>query len=140
MLAIREDEIAARSTGVNTTRFKIRAFVFSSFFAGLAGGLYAMKVGTINAGELGFTKSFDIIIMVVLGGMGSISGAASAATLLTILPELLRRPPSLFPHGIVGAAMIALLILLVAPRKKGPLITLVSICIVWESMRWIATH
>jgi branched-chain amino acid transport system permease protein len=139
MLAIREDEIAARATGVNTTRYKVRAFVFSSFFAGLAGGLYAMKVGTINAGELGFTKSFDIIIMVVLGGLGSISGAALAATLLTILPELLRDPPSLFPYGIIVAGVIAGLILLMAPRKKGPLLTLIIICVVWQSVRWAAT-
>jgi branched-chain amino acid transport system permease protein len=138
MLAIREDEIAARATGVNTTKYKVRAFMFSSFFAGLAGGLYAMKVGTINAGELAFLKSFDIIIMVVLGGLGSISGAALAATLLTVLPELLRQPPSLFPRGIIGAAIIAVLIILMAPRKKGPLITLISLCTLWEAVRWLA--
>ncbi len=138
MLAIREDEIAARATGVNTTKYKVRAFMFSSFFAGLAGGLYAMKVGTINAGELAFLKSFDIIIMVVLGGLGSISGAALAATLLTILPELLRNPPSLYPKGLIGAAVVFVLILFMAPRKRGPIVTLISLCIAWEGTRWLA--
>lgn len=136
MLSVREDEIAARATGVNVTKFKVRAFVFGAFFAGLAGGLFAMKVGTINAGELGFLKSFDIVIMVVLGGLGSVSGAALAAVILTILPELLRDPPGLWPWGFVGAAVVAVLILLLAPRKRGPLITLVSVCGAWEAMRW----
>jgi ABC-type branched-subunit amino acid transport system ATPase component/ABC-type branched-subunit amino acid transport system permease subunit len=138
LLSIREDEIAARACGVNTTRFKVRAFMFSSFFAGLAGGLYAMKIGDINAGELGFLKSFDIIIMVVLGGMGSISGATVAAILLTLLPELLRNPPDLWPWGFVGAAIIVGLILFLAPRKKGPLITLFCVCAAWETLRWTA--
>ena len=90
-LSIREDEIAAEAMGIHTTRFKVRAFVISSFFAGLAGALYAHSIGSINAGELGFQKSFDVLIMVVLGGMGSISGSTVAATLLTILPEALRK-------------------------------------------------
>jgi branched-chain amino acid transport system permease protein len=106
-LSIREDEVAAQAMGIDITRYKVRAFVLSSFFAGLAGGLYAMDIGAINAGDLGFLKSFDIIIMVVLGGMGSISGAALAAIILTILPELLRDPPPIWPLGvailIVGA-------------------------------------
>jgi branched-chain amino acid transport system permease protein len=88
-LSIREDEVAAQAMGVDVTRYKIRAFVLSSFFAGLAGALFAMDSGTINAGSLGFQKSFSILIMVVLGGMGSISGAVLAAVVLTILPEAL---------------------------------------------------
>jgi branched-chain amino acid transport system permease protein len=89
-LSIREDEVAAEAMGVHTTRLKVRAFVLSSFFAGLAGALFAHSIGSINAGELGFQKSFDVIIMVVLGGMGSISGSTLAAIILTILPEVLR--------------------------------------------------
>jgi branched-chain amino acid transport system permease protein len=85
----------------------VRAFVLAAFFAGVAGGLYAMDIGAINAGDLGFLKSFDIIIMVVLGGMGSISGAALAAIILTILPELLRNPPPVWPVGLVLIALIA---------------------------------
>jgi branched-chain amino acid transport system permease protein len=113
LLSIREDEVASEAMGVNTTKYKIRAFVISAFFAGIAGGLYAHAVGVqLNAGELGFVRSFDIIIMVVLGGLGSISGAALAAVILTVLPELLRKPGELagsFPYvlglSIVGAAI-----------------------------------
>jgi branched-chain amino acid transport system permease protein len=95
-LSIREDEIAASAMGVNTTKYKVRAFVIAAFFAGIAGGLYAHTVGVqLNSNELGFIKSFDIIIMVVLGGLGSISGAAIAAVILTPLPELLRKPEDL---------------------------------------------
>lgn len=103
-LSVREDEIAAQAMGVNVTRTKVRAFVLSAFFAGVAGGLYAMYVGAINASELGFQKSFDVVIMVVLGGMGSISGAALAAVLLTVLPELLRDPPQVWPLGLAVLA------------------------------------
>ncbi len=90
-LSIRENEIAAEAMGINTTQFKVRAFVIAAFFAGIAGGLFAHEVGTsLNPRELGFQKSFEMVIMVVLGGMGSVSGAVLAALLLTILPELLR--------------------------------------------------
>ena len=89
-LSIREDEIAAEAMGIPTTRFKVRAFVLAAFFAGVAGSLYVHSIGGINAGELGFQKSFDLVIMVVLGGMGSISGSTLAAIILTVLPELLR--------------------------------------------------
>jgi branched-chain amino acid transport system permease protein len=95
-LSIREDEIASEAMGVNTTAFKVKAFVIAAFFAGVAGGLFAHTVGVqLNPGELGFQKSFDIIIMVVLGGLGSISGATIAAAIVTILPELLRDPTPL---------------------------------------------
>ena len=91
LLAIREDEVAAEAMGVPTTRFKVRAFVYAAFFAGVAGGLFAHEVGTtLNPRELGFQKSFEIVIMVVLGGMGSVSGTTIAAIVLTVLPELLR--------------------------------------------------
>jgi len=90
-LSIREDEIAAESMGVNTTRYKVWAFVIAAFFAGMAGGLFAHQLGTsLSPVNAGFQKSFDIIIMVVLGGLGSISGATLAAIILTIIPEWLR--------------------------------------------------
>ncbi len=90
LLSIREDEIAAEAMGVPTTRFKVRAFVLAAFFAGVAGALYGHSIGSVNAQDLGFQKSFELIIMVVLGGMGSISGSTLAAVLLTVLPEALR--------------------------------------------------
>lgn len=138
LISVREDAIAAQAMGVQVTRYKVRAFMYGAFFAGVAGALYALQIGSINAGELAFQKSFDVVIMVVLGGMGSVSGAALAAVILTILPELLRDPPGLWPWGLVGAAVVAALILLLAPKKRGPLITLAILCAVWEGMRQVA--
>ena len=91
LLAVRENEIAAEAMGVNTSRTKVTAFVIAAFFAGVGGALFAHEVGaTLDAKTLGFQKSIDLVIMVVLGGMGSITGVVFAATFLTILPELLR--------------------------------------------------
>jgi branched-chain amino acid transport system permease protein len=122
MLSIREDEIAAQAVGVNITRLKVRAFVFSAFFAGLGGGLSALRNGTISAGDLGFLKSFDFVIMVVLGGLGSISGATIAAILLTLLPEWLRDLPSGQP-GLAILAGIALLTCGIARSWKMAIVT-----------------
>jgi len=91
LLAVRENEIAAEAMGVDTARAKVSAFVFSAFFAGVGGALFAHELGvTLSPKELGFQKSIDIVIMVVLGGMGSITGVVLAASILTILPELFR--------------------------------------------------
>jgi len=89
-LAIREDEIAAAAMGIDTTRLKITAFSIGAFWAGVAGGLFAHFIGYIHTNSFTFLKSIEIVVMVVLGGMGSISGAVLAAIALTVLPELLR--------------------------------------------------
>jgi branched-chain amino acid transport system permease protein len=88
--AIREDEVAAEAMGVDTTGYKVRAFVVSAFFAGIAGGLFAHFVPIINPGSFTFVKSMEIVVMVVLGGLGSSTGAIVAAVFLTLLPEALR--------------------------------------------------
>jgi branched-chain amino acid transport system permease protein len=88
--AIREDEVAAEAMGVDTTGYKVRAFVVSAFFAGVAGGLFAHFVPIINPGSFTFVKSMEIVVMVVLGGLGSTTGAIVAAVCLTLLPEALR--------------------------------------------------
>ncbi|MBI2607203.1 MAG: branched-chain amino acid ABC transporter permease [Deltaproteobacteria bacterium] len=90
LLAVREDEIAAEATGVNTTRYKVTAFVIGAFFAGVSGGLFAHFLTYLNPQTFDFNRSFEIIIMVVLGGMGSTTGAVVAALFLTALRELLR--------------------------------------------------
>jgi branched-chain amino acid transport system permease protein len=91
MISVREDEIAAQAMGVNIARIKVLAFVLAAFFAGAAGGLFAHESGVIiSPNDAGFQRSFDYLIMTVLGGRGSISGVMLAATLLTALPELLR--------------------------------------------------
>lgn len=88
--AIREDEVAAEAMGVNTTGYKVRAFVISSFFAGVAGALFAHFVPIINPGSFTFVKSMEVVVMVVAGGLGSTTGAIVAAVFLTLLPEGLR--------------------------------------------------
>lgn len=88
--SIREDEIAAESSGVNTTYYKLLAFTLAALFAGIAGGLYAHQIGVIAPSRFDFNKSVEILMMVVLGGMGSITGAVISAAFLTALPELLR--------------------------------------------------
>ncbi len=90
LLSIREDEIASESIGIAITHYKIKAFVLSSFFAGIAGGLFAHFIGYLNPSSFTFLKSFEAIIIVVLGGIGSISGSVIAALITTILPEALR--------------------------------------------------
>jgi branched-chain amino acid transport system permease protein len=91
VISIREDEIAAEASGVNTTYFKMFAFVLAAFFAGIAGGLYAHHIGILNPAKFNFNYSVEILVMVVLGGMGSITGSVIAALVLTILPEALRQ-------------------------------------------------
>jgi branched-chain amino acid transport system permease protein len=89
-LATHDDEIAAEAVGLNTTRYKIVAFVIGAFFAGIAGGLYGHFKMTITPTGFDFTKSIEIVVMVILGGMGNTLGVILAAILLTLLPELLR--------------------------------------------------
>jgi branched-chain amino acid transport system permease protein len=89
-LAVRDDETAAGSMGINVVRYKVTAFVTGAFFAGLAGGLYAHLRTTISPEGFNFLKSFDIVVIVILGGMGSTSGVILAAIVLTVLNEFLR--------------------------------------------------
>jgi branched-chain amino acid transport system permease protein len=90
LFAIRDDEVAAESLGVNTTAYKVLAFVLGAFFAGIAGGLFAHYLSYLNPNSFTFIKSIEVIAMVVLGGMGSVSGSVLAAVILTLLPEVLR--------------------------------------------------
>jgi branched-chain amino acid transport system permease protein len=90
-LAVREDDLAADVMGIDSTRYKVTAFLVGSFFAGIAGGLFAHFDAYLHTNSFTFMRSIEIIVMVVLGGMGSISGSVASAALLTLLPELLRR-------------------------------------------------
>lgn len=90
LLSVREDEIAAEAMGINTTRMKVQSFMLSAFFAGVAGSLYAHFNSYISPSSFTFLQSVNAVIMVVLGGMGSMSGAILAAAFVTLLPELLR--------------------------------------------------
>lgn len=83
--AIRDNEIAARATGINVTKYKLLAFTVSATFAGIAGVLYSFSNYTVQSAKFGYNYSIEILVMVVLGGMGNINGAIVAATLITFL-------------------------------------------------------
>lgn len=89
-IAVHDDEVAASSVGINPVRYKVTAFVFGAFFAGIAGGLYAHHKQFLSPTGFDFMKSIDIVVMVILGGMGRTAGVIVAAILLTLLPEFLR--------------------------------------------------
>jgi amino acid/amide ABC transporter membrane protein 2, HAAT family (TC 3.A.1.4.-) len=92
-IALREDEIAADAMGINTTYYKVIAFVIGSFFAGIGGALYAHNFYIIQPQTFGFLKSFDILIFVVLGGLGSLTGTVIATLFLTIVSSYLQDYP-----------------------------------------------
>ncbi len=83
--AIRDNEIAARACGINVTKYKLLAFTISAFFAGIAGVLYSFSNYTVQSAKFGYNYSIEILVMVVLGGMGSINGSIIAAALITFL-------------------------------------------------------
>src|SRR5438045_1426477 len=88
-LSVREDEVAAEAMGIDTTGYKVRAFVISAFFAGIAGALSGAFEGNLAPQRFTFVRSFEVVAMVVLGGMGAITGSTTAAPVLTLLPESL---------------------------------------------------
>jgi len=90
IIAIRDNRIAAEASGVNVTYYKILVFVVAAFFAGIAGVLYGHNLSILTAGTFDYNKSIEILVIVVLGGMGSIRGSVIAAILITVLPEALR--------------------------------------------------
>ncbi|HEY1079509.1 MAG TPA: branched-chain amino acid ABC transporter permease [Bdellovibrio sp.] len=118
-LSVREDEIAAEAMGINTTRMKVRAFVLSSFFAGVAGALFAHFTKFISPSSFTFLQSVNAVIMVVLGGMGSMTGSIVAAFIITILPEALRPLQELTGVDLRMVIYSLSLILVMILRPKG---------------------
>jgi len=112
--AIRYDEISAEIMSVNTNKMKLIAFTFSSGLAGVAGGLFAHMLGFINPASFGIMKSTESLVMVYLGGMGSLSGSVLSAFIFTILLELLR-PAQIFKWVIIPL----MLILIMQFRPEG---------------------
>ncbi len=131
-IAVHDDEIAAEAMGINTTKYKVTAFVIGAFFAGIAGGLYAHAKQFLTPGGFGFMQSITFVVMVILGGMGNTIGVILAAILLTLLPEGLRylagieHVPGIaqaFPLGWIGDTRMIiyslLLIVLMLTRPQG---------------------
>ena len=129
IMAVREDEVAAAAVGIDTTRQKVLAFVTGAFFGGCAGALFAMYERSITPGYFNIAKSIELVVMVTLGGLGSISGAILAAVVLTLLPEVLRGTFADF-RMIIYALLLVFMMLLrpqgllggreLWPRRKGP--------------------
>ncbi len=117
LISIREDELAAEAMGINTTRYKVIAFVISSAFAGVAGVLFGHFRQFLHTNDFQFIKSIEIIIMIVLGGMGSITGSVLGAIVITFLPELLRQlPGDLYSYRLVIYSALLILIMLTRPQ------------------------
>ena len=112
ILAIRENEIAAEASGVNTTFYKVLAFTVSAFFAGVAGALYAGYTGILTPGNFTFMTSVNILVMVVLGGLGSMAGSIIAAAILTALPLALQ---SFSKYRMVIYALLLIVVMIFKP-------------------------
>jgi branched-chain amino acid transport system permease protein len=115
MRAVRDDEIAAEAAGVNTTQVKVLAFVISSMWAGVAGALSVHLIQYANPNTFNFMRSVEIIVMVVLGGLGSITGTAITAVLLKVLEEVLRSVSGAFYTGL---GLVALTLFWSLPRHR----------------------
>lgn len=116
-LAVRDDEVAASSMGISTTRYKVTAFVVGAFFAGIGGGLYAHQKGAINPEGFNFLKSFDVVVIVILGGMGSTIGVIAAAIILTVLNEYLR---DFEQYRMIIFSLLLIIMMLVRPQGLLP--------------------
>jgi len=116
--AIRDNDIAAESVGVKLGKHKVTTFTISAFFAGIAGVLYAHNIGIIKPVTFDYNKSIEILVIVVLGGMGSIQGSIIAAIALTVLPELLRAADD-FRMLLYAIVLIAMMIFNHSKIKDG---------------------
>jgi branched-chain amino acid transport system permease protein len=113
LIAIREDELAAKAMGIDTTAYKILAFAVGAFFAGLAGSFYAHYTSFIDPHTFSFIESIIILAMVVLGGMGSIYGSIAGAILLTIIPEVFRGASE---YRLIIFGLIMMAVMLIRPQ------------------------
>jgi branched-chain amino acid transport system permease protein len=107
--AVRDNRIAAESVGINVTAFRMKAFVVSAFLAGMAGALYGLNISAITASKFNFTLSINILVYVVLGGMGNILGSVIAAAVVYILPEALR---GLYDYRMIIYAVVLIVVML----------------------------
>jgi branched-chain amino acid transport system permease protein len=120
MMAIRDDETAARTQGINLTKYKLLSFVIGAFFAGIAGGLYAHLTRAIRPYEFSFTMTFQIVIMLIIGGSGTMTGPVLGAALLVGLRYALKPlEESLKVYGLIELIYASLLIVIMLWRPEG---------------------
>ena len=115
--AVRDNRIAAESVGINVTAFRMKAFVVSAFLAGMAGALFGLNYSSITASKFNFNTSINILVFVVLGGMGNIMGSVISATVLYVLPEAMR---SLEDYRMILYAVVLIVVMLFtwSPKVK----------------------
>ena len=131
--AVRDNRIAAESVGIHVTEFRLKAFVVSAFLAGMAGALYGLNFSSITASKFNFNTSINILVFVVLGGMGNILGSIISATVLYVLPEAMR---SLYDFRMIVYAVVLIVVMLCtwSPKVKSAL--QVAKASVWEKLRF----
>jgi branched-chain amino acid transport system permease protein len=122
-IAVSDDEVAAGAMGINPVRYKVTSFVIGSFFAGVAGGLYAHHKQFLSPTGFDFMRSISIVVMVILGGMGHTTGVILAAIVLTVMPEFLR---GFAEYRMIIYSLLIIVLMLTRPqglfvlsRKKG---------------------
>ncbi len=115
--AVRDNRIAAESVGINVTAFRMKAFVVSAFLAGIAGTLFGLNYSSLAASKFNFNTSINILVFVVLGGMGNILGSVISATVLYVLPEAMR---GLADYRMILYAVVLILVMLFtwSPKVK----------------------
>lgn len=115
--AVRDNRIAAESVGINVTAFRMKAFVVSAFLAGMAGALFGLNYSSVTATKFNFNTSINILVFVVLGGMGNIFGSVISATVLYVLPEAMR---SLEDYRMILYAVVLIVVMLFtwSPKVK----------------------
>ena len=115
--AVRDNRIAAESVGINVTAFRLKAFVVSAFLAGMAGALYGLNYSAVAPSKFNFNTSIDILVFVVLGGMGNILGSVISATVLYVLPEAMR---GLADYRMILYAVVLIIVMLFtwSPKVK----------------------
>ncbi len=123
--AVRDNRIAAESVGINVTSFRLKAFVVSAFLAGMAGALYGLNYSSITASKFNFNTSINILVFVVLGGMGNILGSIISATVLYVLPEAMR---SLEDYRMILYAIVLIVVMLCtwSPKVKEKIAVLTA--------------
>ena len=121
--AIRDNEIAARASGINVTKYKLLTFILSAAFAGVAGVLYSYSNYTVQSMKFGYNYSIEILVMVVLGGMGNINGSIIAAALITFLntklATILTGDLAVLQNLLYALILIVIVIYNNAPALKG---------------------
>jgi len=112
-ISVRENEVAAEAMGINTTKYKVLAFTIGAFFAGVAGALFAHYFYLVQPMTFSFLKSFDVLVIVVLGGLGSLTGSVVAAVLLTVMSAALQNFPDI---RMVLYALVLIFVMLYRPQ------------------------